>query len=241
MTEGKKEAAVQGDKSAQAEWAVEEVSEFYSAVEGGNISEIREEAMGLLRLTQHWPDNADVRLTVQKVIKDINKVFPTEESFNETFDKWKAAKVKKGQAKEGVYVEDLKKTLEEIGQKIPEERPRYFIYKYGGRTKREVSKNIKELEAKHGKGFAYDRDIGVEGESRKEVRAKFKKQLDSMPKGSTVIVDDTHGIGRLMQEEINYAKKLGLNIQYETSLGGSFKFGLVHDVEELGVPKQIEY
>jgi len=59
--------------------------------------------------------------------------------------------------------------------------------------------------------------------------------LDSMPKGSTVIVDDTHGIGRLMQEEINYAKKLGLNIQYETSLGGSFKFGLVHDVEGLGV------
>jgi len=38
-----------------------------------------------------------------------------------------------------------------------------------------------------------------------------------MQKGSTVIVDDTHGIGRLMQEEINYAKKLGLNIQYETS------------------------
>ena len=74
--------------------AVEEVSEFYSAVEGGNISEIREEAMGLLRLAQHWPDNADVRLTVQKVIKDINKVFPTEESFNEAFDKWKAAKVK---------------------------------------------------------------------------------------------------------------------------------------------------
>ena len=124
MTERKKEAAVQGDKSAQAEWAVEEVSEFYSAVEGGNISEIREEAMGLLRLAQHWPDNADVRLTVRKVIKDINKVFPTKESFNEAFDKWKAAKVKKGQAKEGVYVEDLKKTLEEIGQETPEERLR---------------------------------------------------------------------------------------------------------------------
>ena len=122
MTERKKEAAVQGDKSAQAEWAVEEVSEFYSAVEDGNISEIREEAMGLLRLAQHWPDNADVRLTVRKVIKDINKVFPTKESFNEAFDKWKAAKVKKGQAKEGVYVEDLKKTLEEIGQETPEER-----------------------------------------------------------------------------------------------------------------------
>ena len=98
---------------------------------GFKHSGIREEAMGLLRLAQHWPDNADVRLTVQKVIKDINKVFPTEESFNEAFDKWKAAKVKKGQAKEGVYVEDLKKTLEEIGQKMPEERLRYFIYKYG--------------------------------------------------------------------------------------------------------------
>ena len=122
MTEGKKEAAVQGDKSAQAEWAVEEVSEFYSAVEGGNISEIREEAMGLLRLAQHWPDNADVRLTVRKVIKDINKVFPTKESFNEAFDKWKAAKIKKGQAQEGVYVEDLKKTLEEIGKGIFKEK-----------------------------------------------------------------------------------------------------------------------
>jgi hypothetical protein len=122
MTERKKEAAVQGDKSAQAEWAVEEVSEFYSAVEDGNISEIREEAMGLLRLAQHWPDNADVRLTVRKVIKDINKVFPTKESFNEAFDKWKAAKIKKGQAQEGVYVEDLKKTLEEIGQKTPPDK-----------------------------------------------------------------------------------------------------------------------
>jgi|TARA_Y100000310_G_scaffold202518_1_gene202733 hypothetical protein len=95
---------------------------------------------------------------------------------------------------------------------------RYFIYKYGGRTKWEVSKNIKELEAKHGKGFAYDRDVGVEGESSKEVRAKFKKQLDSMPKRSTVIVDDAHGIGRFMQEEINYAKKLGLNIQFESAI-----------------------
>jgi len=122
MTERKKEAAVQGDKSAQAEWAVEEVSEFYSAVEDGNISEIREEAMGLLRLAQHWPDNADVRLTVRKVIKDINKVFPTKESFNEAFDKWKAAKIKKGQAQEGVYVEDLKKTLEEIGKGIFKEK-----------------------------------------------------------------------------------------------------------------------
>jgi len=47
MTDEKKKAAVDGDKNSQYEWMVEEINEFYEAVNNGDMEEIKDEAMGL--------------------------------------------------------------------------------------------------------------------------------------------------------------------------------------------------
>jgi hypothetical protein len=99
MTDEKKNAAVSGDKQAQYEWMVEEVNEFYEAVNNKDEKEIKDEAMGLIRTYQQF--NIDsVKKLWKKVKKDIAKVFDSRKDFSDAFEKWHAKKLKKGQAKD---------------------------------------------------------------------------------------------------------------------------------------------
>ena len=105
MTDEKKKAAVDGDENSQYEWMVEEVNEFYEAVNNGDIEEIKDEAMGLIRTFQQFNNNR-VKKLWKKVKKDITNVFDSREDFSDAFRKWHDKKLKKGQAK-GVTEEQL--------------------------------------------------------------------------------------------------------------------------------------
>jgi hypothetical protein len=66
----KKKDAVDGNENAQYEWMVEEVNEFYEAVNNKDEKEIKDEAMGLIRTYQQF--NIDsVKKLWKKVKKDI--------------------------------------------------------------------------------------------------------------------------------------------------------------------------
>jgi len=110
MTDEKKKAAVDGDENSQYEWMVEEVNEFYEAVNKQDIEEIKDEAIGLIRTYQQF--NIDsVKKLWEKVKKDVAKVFDSQKDFSEAFKKWHAKKLKKGQAKD-VTEEQLLKISE---------------------------------------------------------------------------------------------------------------------------------
>lgn len=86
----------------------------------------------------------------------------------------------------------------------------YFIYK--GRNNPNLKKTHQRLEKVFGKGYIFGRKYpNVKKMTRKEVREKFTKD---MKKGNfdLVLVDITHGKGRLMKEEIALAKKLKISI-----------------------------
>lgn len=106
MTDEKKRLASNGNKVFQYEWMVEEVNEFYEAVHSGNMDEVHDEAMGLIRTVQQFHDSKRVVAMWKKVRKDVARVFPTRQIFIETFGKWHAKKRAKNQA-EGVVAEDL--------------------------------------------------------------------------------------------------------------------------------------
>ena len=106
MTDEKKRLASNGNKVFQYEWMVEEVNEFYEAVHLGNVAEVQDEAMGLIRTVQQFHDSKRVVAMWKKVRKDVAQVFPTRKIFLETFSKWHAKKRAKNQA-EGVVADDL--------------------------------------------------------------------------------------------------------------------------------------
>ena len=106
MTDAKKTLASNGNKAFQYEWMVEEVNEFYEAVHLGNVAEVQDEAMGLIRTVQQFHESKRVVAMWKKVRKDVAQVFPTRKIFLETFAKWHAKKRAKNQA-EGVVAEDL--------------------------------------------------------------------------------------------------------------------------------------
>lgn len=106
MTDAKKTLASNGNKVFQYEWMVEEVNEFYEAVHLGNVAEVQDEAMGLIRTVQQFHESKRVVAMWKKVRKDVARVFPTRKIFLETFAKWHAKKRAKNQA-EGVVAEDL--------------------------------------------------------------------------------------------------------------------------------------
>jgi hypothetical protein len=106
MTDAKKTLASNGNKVFQYEWMVEEVNEFYEAVHLGNVAEVQDEAMGLIRTVQQFHESKRVVAMWKKVRKDVAQVFPTRKIFLETFAKWHAKKRAKNQA-EGVVAEDL--------------------------------------------------------------------------------------------------------------------------------------
>jgi hypothetical protein len=110
MTQDKKDLAVSGNKNAQYEWMVEEVNEFYEAINLNYIEEIRDEAMGLIRTVQQFGCSKRVIALWGKVRKDVMLVFPTHKIFNEAFIKWHAKKLAKKQAL-GVVAGDLLKIL----------------------------------------------------------------------------------------------------------------------------------
>jgi hypothetical protein len=106
MTSAKKDLAVRGNKNAQYEWMVEEVNEFYEAVQQNDVAEIRDEAMGLIRTVQQFGDSKRVVALWSKVHKDVSAVFPSRSVFVSTFKMWHAKKLAKKQAL-GVVVDDL--------------------------------------------------------------------------------------------------------------------------------------
>ncbi len=75
MTDEKKSAAVSGNEAVQYEWMIEEVNEFYEAVNN------RDEAIGLIRTFQQF-NNGRVKKLWKKVKKDITDAFTTREMFN---------------------------------------------------------------------------------------------------------------------------------------------------------------
>lgn len=106
MTDEKKTLASAGNKLYQYEWMVEEANEFYEAVHLGDVTEICDEAMGLIRTVQQFQESKRVVALWKKVRLDVARVFPTRKLFVETFAKWHAKKRAKNQA-EGVTAEDL--------------------------------------------------------------------------------------------------------------------------------------
>jgi chorismate mutase len=85
---------------------VEEVNEFYEAVQQNDVAEIRDEAMGLIRTVQQFGDSKRVVALWSKVHKDVSAVFPSRSVFVSTFKMWHAKKLAKKQAL-GVVVDDL--------------------------------------------------------------------------------------------------------------------------------------
>ena len=92
MTDDKKKAAVDGDENSQYEWMVEEINEFYEAVNIGDTEEIKDEAMGLIRIFQQF-NNSRVKKLWKKVKKDITDVFDSRKDFTDAFQKWHAKNV----------------------------------------------------------------------------------------------------------------------------------------------------
>jgi len=87
---------------------------------------------------------------------------------------------------------------------------KYFIYK--ARNNPNLKETHQRLEKIFGKGYVFYRKYSnVKEMARKDVKKKFTKD---MKKGNfdLVIVDITHGKGRMMKEEIILAKKLKIPI-----------------------------
>ena len=112
MTSEKKKLAEQGDVNSQREWLKEELSEFYDALRGNNIDEIGEETLGLYRTIQQF---SEVENEVLPFIKDIINALNSFD-YSEQFDKWKAKKDSKNQAKD-VTKEGLKSFIDKINAK----------------------------------------------------------------------------------------------------------------------------
>ena len=123
MNNEKKDLAVSGHEKFQIEWMLEEVNEFYEAVQSQDIDEIRDEAIGLIRTFQQFRDSKTVETLWKLVRHDVCIVFRRRKIFMETFAKWHAKKLKKNQARD-VVPEDL---IEIAGLKwgplIPSTRP----------------------------------------------------------------------------------------------------------------------
>jgi hypothetical protein len=106
MNNEKKDLAVAGHDKFQIEWMLEEVNEFYEAVQLQDIDEIRDEAIGLIRTYQQFRDSKTVVALWKKVRNDVLIVFRSRKIFMDTFAKWHAKKLKKNQARD-VVPEDL--------------------------------------------------------------------------------------------------------------------------------------
>lgn len=99
MTPEKKTAACkEGNKIAQNEWMIEEINEFYEAVNNEDEDEILDEAMGLIRTAQQFQDSKRVMKKWELVKSDIFKVFSKKKTFIKTFKKWHHKKICKNQA-----------------------------------------------------------------------------------------------------------------------------------------------
>ena len=99
MTAEKKKAACKdGNKLAQNEWMVEEINEFYEAVNNEDEVEILDEGMGLIRTAQQFQESKRVMNKWEKVKPDILKVFKKKKTFMDTFKKWHHKKLCKNQA-----------------------------------------------------------------------------------------------------------------------------------------------
>jgi hypothetical protein len=104
VTKQDKQNAVNGDIEAQKKWMIEEISEFYEAVDGFNnntmsIDDVGEEVLGLFRTAQQFPEVKDFINPyiedVQIALDNINK--------KEQYDKFKSKKTAKGQAEDMTF------------------------------------------------------------------------------------------------------------------------------------------
>ena len=99
MTPFKKMLAVKGDFACQEEWMIEEINEFYEAIENQDIDESLDEAIGLIRTAQQFENAPKVKNLWERVKKDIYVLFQNEKKrFEIAFDEWHKKKIKKGQA-----------------------------------------------------------------------------------------------------------------------------------------------
>lgn len=94
-------------------------------------------------------------------------------------------------------------------------KQKYFIYKFGGRTLEEVKQNVQQLKLQYGDGFVFDEKYPPTL-GRSDVYKLVDKEL-TPEKVSEVIVDDTYGVGRFMQYEIELAKQHNIPITYVSS------------------------
>ena len=86
---------------------VEEVNEFYEAIENQNIDDTLDEALVLRRNVQQFQDSQKVKKLWERVKKDIFAIFENEKkSFEKAFVEWHTKKIKKGQAM-GLKIDDL--------------------------------------------------------------------------------------------------------------------------------------
>jgi hypothetical protein len=100
MDNEKKDLAVAGYEKFQIEWMLEEVNEFYEAIQLQDIDEIRDEAIGLIRTSQQFSNSKSVISLWKKVRNDVFIVFRSQKIFMDTFAKWHAKKLKKNQARD---------------------------------------------------------------------------------------------------------------------------------------------
>ena len=100
MDNEKKDLAVAGYEKFQIEWMLEEVNEFYEAIQLQNIDEIRDEAIGLIRTSQQFSNSKSVISLWKKVRNDVFIVFRSQKIFMDTFAKWHTKKLKKNQARD---------------------------------------------------------------------------------------------------------------------------------------------
>jgi len=100
MDNEKKDLATAGHEKFQIEWMLEEVNEFYEAVQLQDIDEIRDEAIGLIRTSQQFSESNSVISLWKKVRNDVLIVFRSKKIFMKTFEKWHAKKLKKNQARD---------------------------------------------------------------------------------------------------------------------------------------------
>lgn len=99
MTPFKKMLAVKGDLACQEEWMIEEVNEFYEAIENQDIDESLDEAIGLIRTAQQFENAPKVKNLWERVKKDIYVLFQNEKKrFEIAFEEWHKKKIKKGQS-----------------------------------------------------------------------------------------------------------------------------------------------
>jgi hypothetical protein len=100
MDNEKKDLATAGHEKFQIEWMLEEVNEFYEAIQLQDVDEIRDEAIGLIRTSQQFSESKSVISLWKKVRNDVLIVFRSRKIFMDTFAKWHAKKLKKNQARD---------------------------------------------------------------------------------------------------------------------------------------------